>query len=62
LHFVAFGADTDRFDLQLRHQYGLVDDGITDRLLEFTTPHTGSFWRCPSVEELDAVAPLPHDG
>jgi putative iron-dependent peroxidase len=61
LHFIAFGADTDRFDLQLRHQYGLVDDGITDRLLEFTTPHTGSFWRCPSVEELDRIAPLPDD-
>jgi putative iron-dependent peroxidase len=61
LHFVAFGADTDRFDLQLRHQYGLVDDGVTDRLLEFTTPQTGSFWRCPSVEELDAIAPLPDD-
>lgn len=61
LHFIAFGADTARFDLQLRHQYGLVDDGITDRLLEFTTPDTGSFWRCPSVEELDRVAPLPDD-
>ncbi|MEZ5139877.1 MAG: Dyp-type peroxidase [Acidimicrobiales bacterium] len=60
LHFVAFGADTARFDLQLRHQYGLVD-GITDRLLEFTTPHTGSFWRCPSVEDLERVAPLPDD-
>jgi putative iron-dependent peroxidase len=61
LHFVAFGADTERFDLQLRHQYGLVDDAITDRLLEFTTPDTGSFWRCPSVEELDEIAPLPDD-
>lgn len=61
LLFVAFGADTERFDLQLRHQYGLVDDAVTDRLLEFTTPHTGSFWRCPSVEDLDRVAPLPDD-
>lgn len=61
LHFVAFGRDTARFDLQLRHQYGLVADGITDRLLEFTTPETGSFWRCPSVEELDRIAPLPDD-
>lgn len=60
LHFVSFGADVERFDLQLRHQYGLVD-GVTDRLLEFTTPHTGSFWRCPSVEDLDRIAPLPDD-
>lgn len=61
LHFVSFGADVARFDTQLRHQYGLVADGITDRLLSFTTPHTGSFWLCPSVEELDRVAPLPDD-
>jgi putative iron-dependent peroxidase len=61
LHFVSFGLDTERFDLQLRHQYGLVDDGVTDRLLEFTTPDTGSFWRCPSIEDLDRIAPLPDD-
>jgi len=59
LYFVAFGADVERFDLQLRHQYGLVDDGVTDRLLRFTTPSSGSFWYCPSVEELDRLAPLP---
>lgn len=61
LHFVAFGCDVHRFDLQLRHQYGLVDDGITDRLLAFTTPETGSFWVCPSVDDLDRLAPLPTD-
>lgn len=61
LHFVAFGADTDRFDRQIRTMYGLVDDGLTDRLLQFTTPTTGSFWFCPSVEALDAIAPLPDD-
>ena len=61
LHFVSFGADLDRFDLQLRHQYGLVDDGIIDRLLEFTTPMTGSFWLCPSVDDLDRIAPVPDD-
>ncbi|HWJ63810.1 MAG TPA: Dyp-type peroxidase [Acidimicrobiales bacterium] len=61
LHFVAFGADTDRFDLQLRTMYGLADDDLTDRLLQFTTPITGSFWFCPSVEALEAIAPLPDD-
>ena len=25
----------------------------------FTTPLTGSFWFCPSVEALDAIAPVP---
>ena len=61
LHFVSFGADVDRFDVQLRHQYGMVDDGVTDRLLDFTTALTGSFWYCPPVEELDRLAPLPDD-
>jgi putative iron-dependent peroxidase len=61
LHFVSFGQDLDRFDLQLRHQYGLVDDGVEDRLLDFTTPLTGSFWWTPSVEALDAVAPVDVD-
>lgn len=61
LHFVSFGADVERFDVQLRHQYGLVDDGVTDRLLQFTTPLTGSFWYCPSTEDLDRLAPLPDD-
>ena len=57
LHFVAFGPDVDRFDVQLRHMCGLVDDGVTDRLLDFTTPLTGSFWFCPSIDELDRLAP-----
>lgn len=60
LHFVSFGCDADRFDVQLRMMYGLTD-GTTDRLLDFTTALTGSFWFCPSVEELDALAPVPDD-
>lgn len=36
LHFVAFGADLDRFDAQLRAMYGLTDDDVVDRLLQFT--------------------------
>lgn len=58
LMFVSFGADTLRHDMQMRQMYGMVDDAIVDRLLDFTTPDTGSFWRCPSVEDLDLVAPL----
>lgn len=61
IHFVAFGADIDRFDLQLRTMYGLEADGLTDRLLRYTTPVTGSFWFCPSVEALESIAPLPDD-
>lgn len=59
LHFVSFGQDLDRFDRQLRAIYGLAEDGVVDRLLEFTRAKTGSYWLCPSVDDLDAVAPLP---
>jgi putative iron-dependent peroxidase len=61
LFFVSFGQDLDRIDQQLRSMYGLADDGVVDRLLSFTQAHTGSFWLCPSVEDLDAVAPVPED-
>jgi putative iron-dependent peroxidase len=61
LQFISFGRDTARFDLQLRHMYGLVDDGLVDRLLSYTTPTTGSFFFCPSVEVLEAIAPVPDD-
>ena len=61
LQFVSFGRDVDRFDLQLRHIYGEVDPSLVDRLLTFTTALTGSFWFCPSVEDLDAIAPVADD-
>ena len=61
LFFVSFGADWERFDLQLRHIYGLTVDGITDHLMSFTTAVTGSFWFCPTVEELDAIAEVPEE-
>ncbi|MFN8017767.1 MAG: Dyp-type peroxidase [Acidimicrobiales bacterium] len=61
LYFVSFGRDVARFDTQLRRMYGVADDGPVDRLLSFTTPLSGSFWFCPSVDDLDEVAPLPDD-
>jgi putative iron-dependent peroxidase len=61
LQFVSFGPDVDRFDRQLRALYGVDDPSLVDRLQRFTTALTGSFWFCPSVEDLDAVAPLPDD-
>lgn len=61
LHFVSFGRDVDRFDRQLRALYGVDDPTLVDRFQRFTTALTGSFWFCPSVEDLDAIAPLPDD-
>lgn len=61
LHFVSFGRDVDRFDQQLRALFGVDDPALVDRLQQFTTALTGSFWFCPSVEDLDALAPVPDD-
>lgn len=58
LHFVSFARDIARFDQQLRSLYGMDDPTLVDRLQRFTTALTGSFWFCPSVEDLDAIAPV----
>jgi putative iron-dependent peroxidase len=57
LLFVSFSADPRRFTKMLGRMFGL-DDGVTDHLLDFTTPVTGSFWFVPGLEELDAVLDL----
>lgn len=55
LYFLAFACDIGRFDIQLQRMFGATDDGIYDRLVEFSTPVTGSYWFAPSQETLDAV-------
>ena len=55
LHFVAFSADPHRFDVMLSRMYG-VEDGVTDRLTEFSRPVSGSSWFVPSLEDLAAAA------
>ncbi len=54
LHFVAFSADPHRFDVMLSRMYG-VEDGIADRLTEFSRPVSGSAWFVPSLEDLAAT-------
>ncbi|TCS63409.1 Dyp-type peroxidase [Varunaivibrio sulfuroxidans] len=55
LYFLAFSADPDRFDLILRRMYGATADGTVDRLLDFSTPHSGSYWFAPSAPDLAAL-------
>jgi putative iron-dependent peroxidase len=51
LHFVAFSADPSRFDVMLRRMFG-ADDGVRDRLTDFSTPVSGAAWWVPSLESL----------
>lgn len=56
LHFVAFACDLGRFQVQLDRMFGASDDAIYDRLIDFSTPVSGSFWYVPTVEALHDLA------
>ena len=51
LLFVAFSADPSRFERMLRRMFG-VDDGVHDRLTDFSRPVSGGAWFVPSLEAL----------
>lgn len=55
LEFVAFCHDQTVIDTMLRRMAGL-DDGIRDRLTDFTTAVTGAYYVVPSVEALRRFA------
>lgn len=55
LYFVAFSADPHRFERMLSRMYGM-EDGIVDRLTEFSEPVSGSAWFVPSLEDLAGAA------
>lgn len=55
LYFVAFSADPTRFVKMLRRMFGAADDGLHDRLTDFTHPVSGSLYFVPSVELLASI-------
>lgn len=59
LEFVAFTADRTTIDKMLAAMAG-ADDGVKDRLLDFSTPVTGAYYVAPSVEALRRFAPSLH--
>ena len=52
LLFLAFSCRLARFDVQLRRMAGDWEDGIRDRLTDFSTPVTGSYWFAPPAGQL----------
>ncbi len=52
LHFVAFACELSRIQVQLERMFGVSDDGIWDRLIEYSTAVSGSYWYVPTVESL----------
>ncbi len=55
LYFLAFACDLSRFRVLLEGMFGVSGDGEHDRLIEYSTPVTGSFWYAPPVETLEAA-------
>ena len=56
LHFVAFACNLDRIQIQLDRMFAISDDGLHDRLVEYSTPVSGSFWFVPSSDSLKKLA------
>ncbi|MHB8671049.1 MAG: Dyp-type peroxidase [Acidimicrobiales bacterium] len=57
LYFLAFSADPSRFDKMLRRMFGPAEDGLKDRLLDFSSPASGAYYFVPSLDSLDRVVP-----
>ncbi|USG60649.1 Dyp-type peroxidase [Sneathiella marina] len=55
LYFVSFAKETQRHDIQLKRMFGETDDGLMDRLTEFSTAATGSYWYIPPAAQLAAL-------
>jgi putative iron-dependent peroxidase len=55
LYFVAFSADPSRFTKMLARMYGTSEDGLHDRLTEFTHPASCAFYFAPPLEALAAL-------
>jgi porphyrinogen peroxidase len=56
LYFVAFSNDLDRFDTMLARMFGASDDGVHDRLTEFSCPVSGAYYFAPSLTRLNDLA------
>ena len=54
LYFLAFSCAIRRFEIQLHHMFGVTDDGIHDRLIEYSKPVTSAYWFAPSKDTLAA--------
>ncbi|MGB1091876.1 MAG: Dyp-type peroxidase [Oceanobacter sp.] len=55
LFFLAFACELRRYEVLLERMYGLAEDGVRDRLIEFSTPVRSSYWFAPSLEDLETV-------
>jgi putative iron-dependent peroxidase len=56
INFLAFAADRARFDRMLARMFGPNDDGLHDRLTDFSRPVSGAYYFAPSLSVLATLA------
>lgn len=55
LYFVGFACELSRLEIQLQSMFGLTEDGIQDRLTNYSEPQRSAWWFAPSQEDLRAL-------
>ena len=54
LMYLAFSTDLERLDMQLSSMVG-ANDGVNDKLMNFSTAVSGSYYFCPPLELLEGL-------
>lgn len=55
LYFLGFACEQQRFQIQLERMFGLTDDGIYDKLIDFSKAVNSAYWFAPSQPQLEAL-------
>ncbi len=53
LYFLSFACALERHRIQLERMFGVSGDGLSDRLIDFSAPDTGSYLFAPAFEDLE---------
>ena len=52
LYFLGFSCELSRLQIQLDRMYGVAEDGIHDKLIEYSAAVMSSYWFAPAQEDL----------
>jgi len=55
LYFLAFACDMQRFTVQLDRMMGSSEDGISDKLMQFSQVKNSSYWFMPCASDLNSL-------
>ena len=55
LYFLAFSCELRRFQVLLERMLGVSEDGVSDKLIQYSKPVTSSYWFAPSREDVETI-------